>query len=302
MKKILMMFYCVSFILSCFYGCANSIPGSLTDDISSDISSGEENEVTTFEIVTTGNDNENDIKKYELKTIGDKNYLIIENEFTDLSFDGCLLYPANLEFDSMETFVDTVKNGKLSDSELRIIDEVFKKDSEGRIEICDFSNLQVPVTPDGVKISKVTWSGKSYAFHIEIPEDAFGYVYMNHKTIFDRRYKEYYTEYFDNDRITLQETVEYKDFTEYYYSTKAGEFKKVRYTIENDNIKLEVDESYILAAYNDLMNKPSLDVPDSVQIFGAKDGKSFEIIIYSLETKPTVEWLSQFSIEDYKEA
>ena len=121
---------CLSLALICIVGCENEI---------------------------TLQDNE----RYGFKTIGDKSYLILADDLPGNSMSQL----ADIKFDSVEEFIDTVANGKLTDSQLEIANKAFKKDSNGII-ICDFNDIQVPVYPKGFDLTSVYWSGELYSFSL----------------------------------------------------------------------------------------------------------------------------------------
>jgi hypothetical protein len=100
------------------------------------------------------------------------------------------------------------------------------------------------------------------------------------------------------DRFTEIKTNE--DRTEYYQSNQTGEWKTVWYTITQGESVIQVQEEYKLKDSEG--NIVSEDIPTEVFTYGKKGNVYFTITHRKLTQKPTVEWLSQFSIEDYKEA
>lgn len=256
---------CLSLALICIVGCGNEV---------------------------TLQDNE----RYGFKTIGDKSYLILADDLPGSSMSG----RADIEFDSVEEFIDTVANGKLTDSQLEIANTAFKKDSNGII-ICDLNDIQVPVYPKGFDLTSVYWSGELYSFSLLSSDESchIDYHYVNEE-VYNRHYEN--ENLFENPNVTVTQVVENSDNTEYYHSTSSGKFKTVKYTLTDGDKELIVYEKYRLEIVGELdeLLEESDEIPSRVTIFGNNSGKLFYLTAFDLESKPTKAWLNGFDIKPYK--
>lgn len=279
MKKLLLVLCCISLIIASLSGC-NSEAVLLADN-----------------------------ERYDLVKKGKELYWVIdESIFEEIDARAkysdpklCISYATCLWFDSIEEFLDTIKNGKLEENHLVDMCRFLEYDSN-YIKICDIFNLQVPVLPDGWEVNRVKWGGTDYSFDFFCSTGEVGSLHYKSKEIYESQYEREYLNFFDQEHITLEKTVKNKNKTEYYYSTKAGEFKRVRYTVKNGKTTLIVDEDYLLSTTSQLLeDRPVSDtIPYSVQIYGRKSNHYFKIYLYNLVEQPTEEWIKSFGIKDYE--
>ena len=270
MKKLIIIVSCFLFVTTCFGGCG----------------------------VDTANTNN---KRYEIRTIDNEQYLVIDEsviESIESKIDVEMIQEAEIQFDSIDEFVNTVKNGKLNDRQLAVANKTFKKDANG-IKVCDFTNIKIPVNPLELACKTVFWSGELYSFYLESANDTIAYYHLLDKNNYDYQYENNYLRFFDNEGITTTKVIENKNNTEYYYSTTKGDMKKVRYTITNAETNLVIDETYRLRM-EDSTIPVSQDVPYRITIYGVKSGVYFSIEVFDIVNKPTTEWITQFSVKTYK--
>lgn len=211
-----------------------------------------------------------------------------------------MIQTATIQFDSIEEWIDTVKNGKLDDHQLATANKFFEKDSNGNILICDFSDIKVPVHPKGFECNGVGWSGRYYSYYIENVDGVFAYVHYIGKDAYEDRFEDDYLNFFDQDHIFLKKVIEGKDATEYYYSTDAGELKSVRYSLANGDTTRHIEETYRLEMKDSYLEESS-EIPSSIYIYGSGPNGYFVITIYGLKNRPNVEWLEQFGVRKYKQ-
>ena len=271
MKKFICLICCLAFFIVCFNGC--------NKDTYSDVNG-----------------------RYELKSIDNQFYLIINKETIESiesTIDLGINQVASIGFDSIEEFVSTLKNGKLSDDQLAIANRAFKKDSTGKIIVCDVSNIRVPVCPNEFDCMGVEWSGELYSYHLESGSGEFAYYHYLSKDAYEYQYENDYLNFFSKDTVSLEKTVDSKEATEYYYSTATGDMKKVRYSVTNGDTLLYVDETYRLRMEDDSL-QISDTVPYRITIYGSAPNGYFRVEAYDLEDKPTLEWLMKFGIKIYK--
>lgn len=239
-------------------------------------------------------------KRYDLRPVGDSYRLVINDEVLnsiESTIDVKLIKQASIAFDSIDDFVDTLKNGKLSIEQLAVAYKTFKRDDNG-IKVCDIDSIKVPVSPNEMNCKTVYWNGELYSFYLEKENNAVAYYHVLDKNTYDKQYENNYTRFFENEYVTTTKITETPGGTEYYYSTTQGDMKKIRYTLSNDNTILIIDETYRLSMVDSTIDT-SDDIPYRITIYGERDGNYFTISIFDIVGKPTAEWLTQFGIKDY---
>ena len=234
----------------------------------------------------------NDGERYEIVTVDGQSYIEINKSINFSEMQG--MERADVEFKSVDEFIDTVTNGKLTDSQLKTVNG-FRKDDNGKIKICDFSNIQVSVQPNDYVTNCVYWIGERYSYDLTARDGSFGYVsYYENDADFKSYYDYEYENFFDRNLITITKEVTVEKRTEHFYFTSNGQFKRIRYTVIDGKTSYTVDEKYRLATNVGL--PVSEEVPDTVVLYGDNDGKKFVVSISNLKKAPTEEWIKQFNI------
>ena len=99
--------------------------------------------------------------------------------------------------------------------------------------------------------------------------------------------------------VSKTEKIEDRDSTVTYYTTVAGEFKRVCYKLEQGEKTLYVAEKYCLEGYTDYTNNNvSLDIPKSITILGEQENEYFRIYLSKLEQRPSEEYLLEFGLRE----
>lgn len=234
---------------------------------------------------------------YSLITRGGLCYVILENEYTTIGGGQVL---ADVLFSSMKEFKDTVTQGKLSDSQKALV-STFAKDENG-ILTCDFNNLYVPVLPtSGVCDDDVSWGGESYDFYVDLEGKPFGFFSVWTKRIYDQNYKYYITDFFDRNTIRLIRAEELGNGkTAFYYSTGAGYYVEIRYTLEDNSRTFVVSKTYRLNSSDEIIDEAT-KIPEEMSIYGNQGDVYYKIKLYEFESVPTDEWILQFGVKKYVE-
>ena len=236
---------------------------------------------------------------YSLKSENGEHYICFHDEAQYAKKSSSQL--ATVIFSSTKEFKDTVVKGKLSDDQKAVIASSFPRSVEGRIKICDFSNLQEPNLPSDTMVDGVSWAGDSYSFSFVSSSDVFGFFfYYDTKEQYEKIYKEEYEGFFERDNITITKIEESNEKVTTYYSTSASESKKVRYTLKRENKTVTVEETYRLKM-SDSIFALSDTVPSNVKMYCVEDGKFYVISISGLRTAPNEEWLLSYGIKKYVE-
>lgn len=236
-------------------------------------------------------------ERYRIASAEGNNFFTIDTSVDLSKYSQSQL--GSLSFDSVEAFVNTVTKGNLSDKQLAIVDRAFPRDENGNILICDFSDISAPRHPKEFTLCGVHWSGTSYGYHLENPNGVFATIQCLARKDFDRLYEEDYVNFFKKDTVTLTEEVIGEQKSEYYFSTSAGTFRSVRYTVQSGSNSLIVEERYCLSASHDLLT-PSETVPQRICVYGKDVERQFVLLLFDLTEKPSVSWLSQFGLTKYK--
>lgn len=242
----------------------------------------------------------NEGKRYYLRPVGDSYRLVIDDEVLnsiESTIDVKLIKQASIAFDSIDDFVDTLKNGKLSNEQLAVAYKTFKRDDNG-IKVCDINSIKIPVSPNEMNCKTVYWNGELYSFYLEKENNAIAYYHVLDKSTYDNQYENNYTRFFENENVTITKILELPDSTEYYYSTAKSDMKKIRYALSNNNTNLIIDETYRLSMVDGTI-ETSNDIPYKINIYGEKAGDYFSISIFDFVGKPSPEWLTQFGIKNY---
>ena len=120
--------------------------------------------------VTSWNPNAN----YKIEKIGSRFYLIFDDPDEYKDWDVGI---ADVQFESIRVFRDTVTQGKLEEWQKAVVAKAFPRDDVG-IPICDFNNLFIPKLPSPLKVAGICWNGETYSYSfIESEYGRFGYLY-----------------------------------------------------------------------------------------------------------------------------
>ena len=218
---------------------------------------------------------------------------------------------AGLLFDSLAEMQDSFLNNKLEEHQINQIKDVFSKDSQGRIQICDMNRLQRPVLPSDLAPGMVELTGQNYAFFVnsihadsvssESPILSAGsYFQCLTKESYDRIFEREYENLFERDTVHLTSTTAGPDrnSTVYDYYTNSSELRQIRYVLTVGSKTLYIDEGYRLNIVDDRL--PVSDtVPSRIEIFGCDNGRYFHVYLSGFSERPSVEWLSSFGLTDF---
>ena len=206
-----------------------------------------------------------------------------------------------LSFPSMKDFKESVTEGKLTKSQKEVMAR-FIKDENGNIPACDFNNLYVPKVSNDCSVNGVSWEGgNEYDFSLSFDEGGNGFVQYLTESRYNSIYEERYGTFFErkNINVTASERLDgNKDVT--YYSTSSGDFKRVRYTLNDNGRSLIVDRAYRLRINHDLL-EASKDIPSSIEIYCVEGDVRYYIWLTDFVEDPTDDWLMQFGMERFDE-
>lgn len=242
---------------------------------------------------TENNDTEKQQNDYSIVERDGKCYIVFDD--APKIEGGSHFELASLTFESIADLRDSVLNKKLTDWQKQVVATAFRKDENG-ILTCDFDRMYVPIIPDGFETVDVDWSGESYSFYIESLDETFGFVYLCTEALFEERFRIEYETFFERDTITVNETNEMNGKTVVDFSTTAGEFRKVRYTVEDKGII--VDMTYQLKSNYGSMSV-SETIPTDITLFCNTNDVYYVVDLYDLAEPMDASTILQFGIQPY---
>lgn len=204
-------------------------------------------------------------------------------------------------FDSVKELRDTVLNGKLNAWDKYITLSGHQKEKIG-VPICDFYHLYVPSLPQGGSVGGVSWGGETYSCSIDFENGISGYYRFDTEDGYNQIYASEYEAFFDRELITVTKKGQTEDGKEVtYYSTSAGEFKRIRYSLSDGKRTMVVDEDYYLKL--DRTEDPVSDtVPASIRLYCMEDNLYYDIYLSGFTEKPAESWLLEFGITLYEDS
>ena len=108
---------------------------------------------------------------YDLEAINGEAYLTMKRDNTsDLDGDGTmggLVASPSLKFSSATEMREKLLNGRLTESELRMLGEFTKDEFTGKIKLCNLNRLYEPIMGHG-KVNSVILEGEMYYFYITL--------------------------------------------------------------------------------------------------------------------------------------
>lgn len=201
-------------------------------------------------------------------------------------------------FDSVPEMMNRIKRADFSELEVSIV-AAMPKDEENRIILFDTSHVYSPVYPQEFDRYVVYWYGKYYRFRLYYSNSE---EYANLRLYrIDESNSDGYSidDFLDTDRMTIlsRSHTEDRDAEIVQYinniNNSGEECKKIFYTIQaNDGI------AYVLETY---YFSESESVPKEVDIYGQYSGQPYQVHLFDLEERPSIEWLAQFGLQEYVE-
>ncbi len=201
-------------------------------------------------------------------------------------------------FSSVAEMKNNILNGNLTEQELYAIRTCYAKD--GLWEICDLDNLYDARLPDKTSIKQIALRGKSYSFTLE------NYIAVNcfidhldeadYNKAFEEEYLGFPNEF---EEVIWEEQTEDRNATIKYFRTGAGVFKRLEYTLQQDDRMLYVIEEYTLSFYTG--SKPTSDtIPRTVTVYGEENGGYYKVWVLEPIERPSVEWLTSFGLVPFE--
>lgn len=274
---ILLVFVCAGLV---------SCSDKQVDDGQGNLPSGEQ-DAASANHYADAKEHELHVADYTLIRQDGKNYLVFDDMSLYNNGEGQVL--ANVFFESLSQFKDSVTNGKLN-NEQKGIAATFAKDNDGRILTCDFDKLLKPKMPNEFKIDSVSWEGTTYGCGISASSGVSGDVGFTTQDNYDR--------IFAYDKSFLH-TTEFIITDDGKTVTKiAGQRRiSVRYTHTEGNKTIVVDERYDWES--DKLEVTSDMVPKEITMYCTEPGTYYIVRLEGFTEKPSESWLYSFGAQPY---
>lgn len=262
----------------------------------------------------------NNYRDYDIIAEGTERYIILKNEkyiniqqsnyYMD-SFGRIMVLftdylpnsgeePNPIIFDSIEEMSLSITESDYSDEQMRSIAS-FPRDASGRTPICNPETLYAPIFPDTYDKYNIEWYGERYIAPIYDANSARkGYFVIVEQAPWEERISE-----LQNYEQTLSSCAQVKhlvaehnaqnNLSVYWYSKSDGDptpsYKECVYSFTRGENTYFVREYYTLDT--------SETIPANIDIYGTAQGQCFYFYINATESRPSIDWLSQFGLKKY---
>lgn len=235
--------------------------------------------------------------EYVLEYEGDKCYMSFVGERKVEEKDDLIIFSFfGINFDSLEQLKNTIINNNFTDRQLDIIRRDFVDKDTKKIQICNPNKLFQVVYPEKFEVTKFIWKGLTYAWILDNEESSLSMSYIT-KERFDSSYKQDYSGFNEMQNVIKTEIIDDRNSTISYYTTDAGEFKRVCYKLEQGEKTLYIAEKYCLKGYTEYTkNNVSHDIPKSIIILGEQENEYFRVFLAEVEQRPSIEYLLEFGL------
>ncbi len=210
------------------------------------------------------------------------------------------LGPVSVIFNSVEEMAEDISTGNFTEDEIQIIAGFYTDDS-GRIPICNPETLYAPIFPDTYDKYRIEWYGERYIAPIYDANSARkGYFVIVEQAPWEGKISE-----LQNYEQTLSSCAQVKhlvaehnaqnNLSVYWYSKSDGDptpsYKECVYSFTRGENTYFVREYYTLDT--------SETIPANIDIYGTAQGQCFYFYINATESRPSIDWLSQFGLKKY---
>ena len=241
--------------------------------------------------------------KATLKYVNGECYLeITEIESVWHLSDTSYLVKSSIDFSSVDEFYTAVKTCEFSSWDLGVMNTFWEKD-ENRFPVCDPDQLQVFTGPENITMSPyVWWEGRTYGYRYcsVYPPDLY-------EELFQKRYTEYFFQGISQGNCLSLSMVSLKfegiPSTEYYYDTSVCSYRRVEFTLADENHRtVYVALTYIIGLRDSSYSSSvtvSTSIPHQIEIFCPEEGTWINYYADYGAVIPTVDWLLSFRLESY---
>ena len=205
-------------------------------------------------------------------------------------------------FSTVEEMYDTIRNGKLTEQQIAVIKNSFTLKEKGFV-FPDVERLLTPVLPDDLQASGIGLTDDVYTYSLRSDGETLGgSVRVLSEGLYRAVYDYEYTNYFDNDNITVVSTQEGMlegvpcEITE--FRTAVAKLRMCRLQIQEEGKLFSVQIKYVIEASSSLL-EASETVPSSITVYYEEDGRYLEIYLHDFEELPSVHWITSFGCEAY---
>ena len=204
-----------------------------------------------------------------------------------------------IEFDSIQSMKQAFLNGGLDGWQSAILRSLFSPyNNTNGIRIWNLDELYQAVYPDGVSETRVSLTPYCIQFY-----NTAGCLLLLTEESYHDLYNSKYHKYLESGVTILNQATGVYDGTpceivEYKHPYWNSVCRDILLSVDQNGKQLHIKISYHLPSSPD-ENAASEILPYQVEIFGQELGQYFEFSDFSVETSPTVEWLTSFGVTPY---
>ncbi len=247
-----------------------------------------------------------------VKVVGDSWYLVVPEYIPKAKdgMEGCCLFVPELRFDSLEEFVDTVKNQDFSEDQLSAAKYLFGPEEQNGFRICNMDKIYAPRLPSGMKINWVIWEGQNYSFYFSSENTRTTGVIsvLNDDDIQADKMFSYQYRLKGFGAEVLEEIYDDGERTEVIFSNESGKYKWTTYAVERRmtdfdgrtvTAQCRIAARYCLQPYGKYIGFGKTGLR-GVEMYVESDVLNYYICIDNFPPEMTDEWLSEFGLEAYR--
>ncbi len=205
-----------------------------------------------------------------------------------------------IKFNSVEEMKRVFLDGTLPPHHFDVLRSIFAYHNEDQngIRIWNLDELYQAAYPDGVSETNISLTPHSIHFY-----NTEGCLSLLTEESYHSLYESNYHKYLEPGATILSQATGVYDETpceivEYMHPNRDAPYRDILLSVDKNGKQLQIKISYLLPSSSDENSVPE-NIPNHIIIFGQELGQYFEFSDYSIETAPTVEWLTSFGVTPY---
>lgn len=224
------------------------------------------------------------------------------NDIRDEEQDGLAQQLTHISFSTVDEMYDAIRNGTLTDHQMAVIRNSFTRKDKGFV-FPDVERLLTPVLPPHLQVAGVGLTDDVYTYSLRSDSEALsGSMRVLPEALYRAVYEYEYTNYFNNDNITVVSTQESTlegvpcEVTE--FTTSVARIRMYRLQLQAEGRTLSVQIKYVIETSSSLLDA-SETVPSGITVYYEKNGRCLEIYLSDFDEMPSLDWITSFDCELY---
>lgn len=202
-------------------------------------------------------------------------------------------FARGMYFSTLDELVNDFQTGNFTEDEFEAL-KTFDRSEDGKIPVPNLANLLEPIVPDSLGQPEILVCEDRCSFYYQ-PEDAAKVsVSFNNQAVFHKKveaFLNYEESLAEVDQLLVSQEPE-RNATVYTWTTKTGETAKyILYTIDANDTVYYVHEWYENAEGEQI---------SLIEMWFEQQEKYMFVKIKSPEVRPSIEWLTSFSLKPYE--